>query len=74
MTNLLDGIRVFEWTQPHHGAGTGYMLGDLGADVIKVEDPAGDIARTWPSILGVSPEELEEWVGRGIINSVATQH
>jgi len=54
MTNLLDGIRVIDWTQAHHGAATGYMLGDLGADVIKVEDPAGDIARTWRSIMGVS--------------------
>ncbi len=54
MTNLLEGIRVIDWTQAHHGAATGYMLGDLGADVIKVEDPAGDIARTWRSIMGVS--------------------
>lgn len=53
MTNLLDGIRVIDWTQAHHGAATGYMLGDLGADVIKVEDPDGDIARTWRSIMGV---------------------
>ena len=56
MSNLLDGIRVVDWTQAHHGAATGYMLGDLGADVVKVEDPAGDIARTWRSILGVSLE------------------
>ncbi len=53
MPNLLDGIRVIDWTQAHHGAATGYMLGDLGADVIKVEDPDGDIARTWRSIMGV---------------------
>ncbi len=53
MTNLLDGIRVIDWTQVHHGAATGYMLGDLGADVIKIEDPDGDIARTWRSIMGV---------------------
>ena len=56
MPNLLDGIRVIDWTQAHHGAATGYMLGDLGADVIKVEDPDGDIARTWRSIMGVSLE------------------
>ena len=37
MANLLDGIKVIDWTQAHHGAATGYMLGDLGADVIKVE-------------------------------------
>ena len=53
MTNLLDGIKVIDWTQAHHGAATGYMLGDLGADVIKVEEPDGDIARNWRSIMGV---------------------
>jgi crotonobetainyl-CoA:carnitine CoA-transferase CaiB-like acyl-CoA transferase len=54
MTNLLDGITVIDWTQAHNGAATGYMLGDLGADVIKVEDPQGDLARTFRSIMGVS--------------------
>ena len=53
MPNLLDGIKVIDWTQAHHGAATAYMLGDLGADVVKVEDPGGDIARTWRSIMGV---------------------
>lgn len=56
MANLLDGIKVIDWTQAHHGSATGYMLGDLGADVIKVEDPEGDSARTWRSIMGVSLE------------------
>ncbi len=64
MSILLEGVRVVDWTQAHHGAATGYMLGDLGADVIKVEDPAGDIARTWRSILGVS---LELPGGRNIL-------
>ena len=53
MANLLQGIRVIDWTQAHHGAATGYMLGDLGADVIKLEDRDGDIARNWRSIMGV---------------------
>jgi crotonobetainyl-CoA:carnitine CoA-transferase CaiB-like acyl-CoA transferase len=56
MANLLDGIKVIDWTQAHNGAATGYMLGDLGADVIKVEDPEGDLARTFRSIMGVSME------------------
>ena len=64
MANLLDGIKVIDWTQAHHGSATGYMLGDLGADVIKVEDPEGDSARTWRSIMGVS---LELPGGRNIL-------
>ena len=50
---IFAGVKVLDWTQAHHGAATGYILGDLGADVIKVEDPNGDLARTWRSIMGV---------------------
>lgn len=64
MDKLLDGVKVVDWTQAHHGSATGYMLGDMGADVIKVEDPDGDIGRTWRSILGVS---LELPGGRNIL-------
>ena len=64
MPNLLDGIKVIDWTQAHHGAATAYMLADLGADVIKVEDPKGDLARTWRSIMGV---DLDLPGGRNIL-------
>lgn len=53
MGQLFAGVKVLDWTQAHHGAATGYILGDLGADVIKVEDPNGDLARSWRSIMGV---------------------
>ena len=53
MGSLLDGIKVIDWTQAHHGAATGYMLGDMRADVIKVEEPKGDMARSFRSIMGV---------------------
>ena len=42
----LKGIRVIELAVWHNGGGAGYMLGDLGADVIKIEQPGvGDPAR-----------------------------
>jgi crotonobetainyl-CoA:carnitine CoA-transferase CaiB-like acyl-CoA transferase len=37
----LDGIRVIEWAQWIQGPTIGFMLGDLGAEVIKIENPAG---------------------------------
>ncbi len=46
MGGPLDGIRVIECTQWGQGSGIGVMLGDLGADVIKIENPlGGDPAR-----------------------------
>lgn len=42
----LEGIRVLDLGNYIAGPGTAMILGDLGADVIKVEAPAGDIARS----------------------------
>jgi crotonobetainyl-CoA:carnitine CoA-transferase CaiB-like acyl-CoA transferase len=37
----LSGIRVIDWTIWQHGPVAGAMLGDLGADVIKIEERQG---------------------------------
>jgi crotonobetainyl-CoA:carnitine CoA-transferase CaiB-like acyl-CoA transferase len=42
---LLAGIRVIEVGQVLAGPYAGMLLADLGAEVIKIEPPAGDIAR-----------------------------
>ena len=54
---LLDGIRVIEIGQILAGPYCGMLLADLGADVIKVEPPGGDLARSVGAIGagGVSP-------------------
>ncbi len=46
MSRPLDGIRLLEWASFINGPGAGYMLGDLGAEVVKIEQPGvGDPAR-----------------------------
>ena len=46
MSNLLSGIRVIESGALYNGDSLGMLLGDLGADVIKLESPfRGDYLR-----------------------------
>ena len=57
MPNTLDNIRVIELTEALAGPYCAMLLGDLGADVIKVERPGtGDQSRGWgpPFIAGES--------------------
>jgi formyl-CoA transferase len=41
----LDGVRIVDLTQVMGGPFCTMQLGDLGADVIKVEPPVGDLSR-----------------------------
>ena len=43
--SILRGIRVVEFTHMVAGPACGQVLGDLGAEVVKVEPPEGDITR-----------------------------
>ncbi len=47
MTTVLGGVRVVEQGTFITGPCAGMMLADLGADVIKVESPAGDPYRSY---------------------------
>ncbi|HDI59229.1 MAG TPA: CoA transferase [Desulfobacteraceae bacterium] len=52
-TGPLHGVRVVEYGVFHAGPGAGAILGDLGADVIKIEAAAGDPERYWTVVGGL---------------------
>ena len=53
MSLPLDGTRVIEWTEGQLGPAASSMLGDLGADVIKMEPPVrGEGGRHMMSVMG----------------------
>src|SRR5437867_4600783 len=43
----LRGVRVLDFTQYMQGPWATQLLGDMGADVVKVEPPRGDWERTY---------------------------
>ncbi len=60
MAAPLDGVKVVEITLFQQGPIAGMRLGDLGADVIKVEPKTGDPARGFMKIVGAETG----WKGR----------
>lgn len=48
----LDGIRIVEYGVFHAGPGGNAILGDLGAEVIKIETFSGDPERSWTRVAG----------------------
>jgi len=46
-TGPLEGVRIVEFGIFHAGPGANAILGDMGADVIKIEYGEGDPERFW---------------------------
>jgi crotonobetainyl-CoA:carnitine CoA-transferase CaiB-like acyl-CoA transferase len=73
----LDGVRVVELGVWVAGPAAGGILADWGADVVKIEPPAGDPARSFASMLGGDlpfnpPFELDNRSKRSVVIDLAT--
>jgi CoA:oxalate CoA-transferase len=65
MERPLTGLRVLDLSRVLAGPFVGRMLADLGADVVKVEPPEGDVTRKWgKSIAGLSGFYTQQNVGK----------
>ena len=51
----LQGLKVLDFSRVLAGPFAGRMLADLGADVVKVEPPDGDVTRIWGRVQGGVP-------------------
>jgi CoA:oxalate CoA-transferase len=49
---MLDDIRVLDFSHVYFGPYTTMILGDMGADIIKIEPPWGEVARLYPPLIG----------------------
>jgi crotonobetainyl-CoA:carnitine CoA-transferase CaiB-like acyl-CoA transferase len=67
----LAGIRVVEFSHMVMGTSAGVILGDLGAEVIKVEPPGGDKTRRLRG-LGLTVEEIAPFGEANMIASGVT--
>ncbi len=55
MPGPLNGIRVLDFSRYQQGPYATVMLGDMGAEIIKVEEPSGDYGRRmWRDLDGFS--------------------
>ena len=65
MARPLDGIRILDFTRYQQGPYATVLLSDLGADVLKVEEPGGgDLGRSTGDSLATARRGMVDAGGR----------
>lgn len=67
----LEGVRILEYAVFHAGPGAGAILGDLGADVLKIEERGGDPERNW---IRVGQLDLSLPGGESVMHQVSNRN
>ncbi len=78
MAGPLEGIRIVELGVWVAGPAAGGILADWGADVIKIEPPTGDPARTFGRMMGIEdggspPFEMDNRGKRSVVLDMTTE-
>ena len=78
MAGPLEGVRVVELGVWVAGPAAGGILADWGADVVKIEPPTGDPARTFGRMLGLEdgaspPFEMDNRGKRSVVLDLTTE-
>src|SRR3954452_4656009 len=78
MSGPMEGVRVVELGVWVAGPAAGGILADWGADVIKIEPPTGDPARTFQRMLGGDlptnpPFELDNRSKRSLVLDLSNE-
>ena len=57
----LKGIRILDFASFIAGPYASSILAEMGADVIKIEPPQGDLARAWSPFIGGESRYFQAW-------------
>ena len=79
MPGPVEGIKVVELGVWVAAPAAGGILADWGADVVKIEPPAGDPARTFGTMLGLGPDvnppfDMDNRGKRSVVLDLATDN
>ncbi|MEA2640508.1 MAG: itaconate CoA-transferase [Chloroflexota bacterium] len=61
----LTGIKVLAFEQAAAGPFGTHLLADMGAEVIKIEAPTGDVVRTWDNVVHGNATDPKDYLSSG---------
>src|SRR5437763_1414803 len=63
----LSGVKVLAFEQAAAGPFGTHLLADMGAEVIKIEAPGGDVVRTWDNVVHGNATDPKDYLSSGYV-------